>query len=582
MKAQWKLTGHFHRTALLQSHEMLPTNMPIDRVDLMTLMREIQAVASHHYERSPLGLQQSYGLAMLSESTIAQLLQQANPTLSESQIYQVQGLRWLRPTQPQRSLEPVQSYMYQFVSQESNCQLHLAPNDSQLPQIWQENIVGGCYAITLENGNYPSFVPAEIANHLWQKAQNLWQSCASCDRLSSVMRSSDDKCFSIDLLPRLTIRFTIDDLTPEEQQAVEILRHQDDSAGSRTFWSEQVSNLVNQYQTLGYADNSNVLRQVDIEATDSPLQWIIGRGDRYNRATLEQIIAEAQRFLLISSYVIEDERITRLICEKAATLPEGVWILTDLRDEVVNYLDTQVKNNSSVRFERSHEFKRYCIMNLLNAGVHMRSGRFHLKTIISEQSAYLGSCNLTSGSLTFNLEAGLRVQKNTLHQELLRKFQYYWEAKSQDLVYRTGRQGELMLRSVPPSMLPAHRSTYLLSPEQYYKDLQQELSQFQGQVSIYSRSFKPEIILEQRLLSCFCETRLFIETDHSSHIKSKFKVTPIRCLHAKVTILGDRVAYVGGINFNFEQRFGGLVDLMYKTTHPDEIQQLRYALTRLS
>jgi hypothetical protein len=149
----------------------------------------------------------------------------------------------------------------------------------------------------------------------------------------------------------------------------------------------------------------------------------------------------------------------------------------------------------------------------------------------------------------------LRVQKNTLHQELLRKFQYYWEAKSQDLVYRTGRQGELMLRSVPPSMLPAHRSTYLLSPEQYYEDLQQELSQFQGQVSIYSRSFKPEIILEQRLLSCFCETRLFIETDHSSHIKSKFKVTPIRCLHAKVTILGDRVAYVGGINFNFEQRF---------------------------
>jgi phosphatidylserine/phosphatidylglycerophosphate/cardiolipin synthase-like enzyme len=396
------------------------------------------------------------------------------------------------------------------------------------------------------------------------------------------MRSPDADSFSIELSPSLMIEFTINDLTSEEQQAVEILRRQDAPAADGPFLPESVSNLVSQYQGLGYADNSAALRQIDIETTDSPLQWVIGRGDRYNRATLERIITEAQRFLLISSYVIEDERITRLICEKAATLPEGVWILTDLRDEVINYLDTQVENNLSTRFEKSHEFKRYCIMNLLNAGVHIRSGRFHLKTVISEQSAYLGSCNLTCGSLAFNLEAGLRVQNNTLHRELLQKFQYCWEANSQDIVSRTGRQDKLMLQSVPPSTLQFSRSLHLLYPGQYYEDLQQELSQFQGQVSIYSRSFKPEAILEQRLLSHSCETRLFIETDHASPVKSKFKVTPIRYLHAKVTILGDRVAYVGGVNFNFERQSRGLVDLMYKTTQPDEIQQLRYALARFS
>jgi hypothetical protein len=191
MKAQWKLTGHFYRTTLSQSPETPTADPLIDRVDLMTLIREVQAVASHHYGRSPLGLQQSYGLATLPEPTIAQLLQQANPSLSESQLYQVQGLRWLRPTEPQRSLDPVHTYAYQFVSQQSTYQFHLAPNDPQLPQIWQEITVVGSYSITLEQGNYPGVLPSEIADHLWQKAQTHWINCASCDRQMPIVSRSN-------------------------------------------------------------------------------------------------------------------------------------------------------------------------------------------------------------------------------------------------------------------------------------------------------------------------------------------------------------------------------------------------------
>jgi len=581
MKAQWTLTGQFRRISLPQGREMPPNEATGDSVDLLAITREVQAIATHHYGRSPRDLKQSYGLAALSESTIVQLLQQANPNQTEAQLYQVPALRWLRPTQPQRSLQPVCSYGYQFISQQPACQLNLLPNDLQLPSTWQEMTITGSYTITLVNDNH-SDLPSEVATALWHRAQTQWSNCASLDRLHWAIQSSDIQTFSVRLLPQLRVWLTSADLSEVEQVALTTLRQWTTQPVDLNLLSQSAKDLVSQFQMKGRVENDAVLRQIAIQTTVAPLQWIVGRGDRHNRATLEGIITEAQRFLLISSYVIEDERITRLICDKAATLPEGVWVLTDLRNEVVNFLDQQVENGQPSQFERSHEFKRHCLIELLNAGVHMRSGKFHLKTMISDQSAYLGSCNLTGGSLALNLEAGLRVQQNALHAELLQKFQQCWTVYSQDVIYQTQQQDGLILHSAPQSDSQVDRSPHLLSPKQYYQDLQQELDTFRGKVAIYSRSFKPGSVLEQRLSSSLYETRLFLETDHLPHVQSKFHVTSICKLHAKVTLLGDRIAYVGGVNFNFEPQSYGLVDLMYKTSQPTEIQQLHHALARFS
>ena len=46
----------------------------------------------------------------------------------------------------------------------------------------------------------------------------------------------------------------------------------------------------------------------------------------------------------------------------------------------------------------------------------------------------------------------------------------------------------------------------------------------------------------------------------------------INNLHAKITILGNQVAYIGGINFNFNNSHSH--DLMYKTTDTKEINQI--------
>lgn len=48
---------------------------------------------------------------------------------------------------------------------------------------------------------------------------------------------------------------------------------------------------------------------------------------------------------LVKCIIIEERSITELICQKATILPQGVWILTDLNNEVINAIDTQVEES---------------------------------------------------------------------------------------------------------------------------------------------------------------------------------------------------------------------------------------------
>lgn len=84
-----------------------------------------------------------------------------------------------------------------------------------------------------------------------------------------------------------------------------------------------------------------------------------------------------------------------------------------------------------------------------------------------------------------------------------------------------------------------------------------------------------EYFIEQLL--CLLDTRIFVDSQvFTSH--SKLKVKTIDSLHAKVTLLGNKIAYIGGINFNFGSNAFSVTDLMYKTTDSEEIIQIRQQL----
>jgi hypothetical protein len=55
---------------------------------------------------------------------------------------------------------------------------------------------------------------------------------------------------------------------------------------------------------------------------------------------------------------------------------------------------------------------------------------------------------------------------------------------------------------------------------------------------------------------------------------STINIKKLKNLHAKITLLGNKIAYIGGINFNFSLKHQGSYDLMYKTTDSQEISQI--------
>ena len=119
----------------------------------------------------------------------------------------------------------------------------------------------------------------------------------------------------------------------------------------------------------------------------------------------------------------------------------------------------------------------------------------------------------------------------------------------------------------------------LLTPSQYKRDLIEQLINFRGQVQIYSRSFQPSPEIEQYLR--LLDTRIFVDSQVRTQ-QSTFNVEKIDNLHAKITLLGNKVAYIGGINFNFSSSALSLSDLMYKTTNSREITQFYQKLNSLN
>ena len=521
MRLHLTLSGTFHRTPLNQS-----TQAP---VSLEAWMQTYQAVATQVRRRSPELLRQQFGLQFISEPILVQLLQQAHQ--KEAEIYQIPALRWLQPLESPFAQPTL--YRYQFVSAEAK--IALQPDDPQIPSFYQpgETSLPGVYEIVVEGDRYPGLSQAWLTS-LWQQVQQVWQSYSASEKIQMALSSATVFHFHLRACSH-KVSVEISELPIELREAIAYLQQPQANFSLST----SAKTAIQQYQ-----DYSGSLIQFPPNLSFEPSihpqhQFLIGKK---NRRSIENLVNQAQQFLLVSSYIIEDISLTQLICKKAATLPQGVWILTDLRDEVVDRIDTQVENQANLPevYQRTDERKIKCLTMLLDAGAQIRGGLFHLKTYISEQAAYLGSCNLTGGSLDFNREGGLICQGTTTHSDLLQYFTRFWRYQTRYDVLPSLTQGNCLQRSLnheQPTFQFSSRT--LLTPSQYRNDLQEELNQFKGQIEIYSRGFSPD---------------------------------------AKITLLGSRVAYIGGVNFQFNAKGFSLIDLMYKTSDYQEIDQIHQQL----
>lgn len=565
MKIKIQLQGTFYRTPLNQEDT--------STVSLVELLRELQTVATQHCRRTPQLLKKSFGLDFLPSALLIKLLQQANEVTHENELYQLPALKLLHSVYPSSTVQITNSYHYQFLNAEAN--LNLTPDDSQLP-LWKnkDKEQPGNYTIILDSPQYSSLT-ADFTEKIWQDAQEKWNSLSNEQKIQHFLHSLTLKEVTIPLNTNSKLGITLQELPLPLREAITFLRQ---GEGNANTLSPETQSLIQQYQQNNRIPGLKFPQKLTLnDNIISQQQFCIGK---INRQYFKEIIENAQQFILLSSYILEDESLTQLLCEKSRHLPEGVWILTDLRNEVLDRIDTQITTNHNlpIQYQRSDDRKIRCIQQLLNANIRIRSGRFHLKTCISENAAYLGSCNFTPGSLDFNIEAGIIWRNTSVHASLISIFYQYWQQKSKDEVIPAIHFDGFELRPIKTYKSHEHESfPDLLTPQRYYHDLCTQLQEFQGKVFIFSRSFQPSTDLE-RLLK-LSKTQIFIDSQMPANLSS-IKIIRIKNLHAKITLLGNRVAYLGGINFNFSKRHSSLNDLMYKTTNTEEIKQIYQLLNK--
>jgi hypothetical protein len=537
MKLKVKLQGKFQRQ-LIQGEDQQP-------ISLTDLLATVYHTATQ-YNRfiTPELLKQSFGLGFIPESLFNSIYGEIN--LKNPLTFQLQEAK---------------IYHYQFVNEFTH--LTLTPDDFQLPA-WmdQESEIIGNYMVILDSPDHPGLA-TEFTEKIWQESLTDWQNLPDLMKLEKLRNSLE-----VFLNDQVTLLIKRSDLPLFLREAMIYLQdHQLDLS----LLSPEGQDLIQQYQRKYHLITFPQQLNLDPKIV-SQQQIYFGK---QQRQYLVDIVTQAEKFLLLSSYIIEDESLTDLICEKADQLDQGVWILTDLRDEVIDRIDQQIESDDSLpeNYQRGDNRKIQCLQKLLNtANIKIRSGGFHLKTFISEKSAYLGSCNITPGSLDYNLEAGIIANNTPIHEQLIDLFRYFWENQTRDEVIGSNNSDSFRLQAIGNNQINFSKYyPHLLNPASYYDDLLQQLQEFKDQVIIFSRSFNPTPELSQLLSLTKLKVFLNPQVSSNSHL-----VTPIRLrgLHAKVTIFSHKVAYIGGVNFNFSKRYLGFGDLMYKTTDQGEIAQI--------
>jgi phosphatidylserine/phosphatidylglycerophosphate/cardiolipin synthase-like enzyme len=552
MQIFWEITGYYERLA--------DDGRIITKTSLANLLTDLRAIATDQKRHHLPAVHQSFGLNFLPVNAITHLMQLTSglsPLLSD-QI--------LHPLVQNPSDLTSQQFRCRFVSTQltRNFVNNLEYDDPQIPSNFGDRCAG-TYQLLLKNASDPIIQNAqtEAVNNLSQFMQN-----HHLEVLNFALRSKNPELFAIPLDKDCIAWIHPSELHQSLQQALKILRHPSENVAV----SEIIDNLVNAYRAQ-YPEPviiSDHIPNLAIANITPKTDIRIGRG--IHRQTLGELISNAQKFLLICSYRLEDQAIIQIIVEKSKQIP--IWILTNFSNEVQDRVDSNMdgQRDSDPDYASSDLKKRKCLAILGKAGLGFRSGNFHLKAYVSEQSAYLGSCNLTGGSLERNGEAGMLWQNTSEHQFLVEYFRYLWthQTTSQSIPSPNGFCNE-SLETISGS---SPQNDRFLDHYAFKKDLFNSLKELSGQeIRIYTRNFQP--LSQQLNLLTNPRNRIFYGNYNATNLQAKQNPN----LHAKIIIIGSQVAYIGSQDFAFSHN--PFLDLTYRTTDPQEIRLITQQIKNL-
>lgn len=530
------------------------------QTSLINLLTDLHAIATHQHRHYLPAVHQSFGLNFLPINTLTHLMQQTSrrsPLIAE---------KTLRPLiQASSNLESHQ-FQFRFVSTEpiKNFIINLAPDDPQIPLDFGESFAG-VYYIELDNISDPLIqdIQAEAVAEV-----NQFIETNPYEILNLSFSSINLELISVPLTNNSIVRLHLSELPQFLQQAIRALRNGTEAVPLTEVEQEVVNTYFTKYPDKRIISDhipdlaiANVTRGSDIK---------IGRGN--HRRILQDLIANAKEFLLICSFRLEDEAIIEMIVERSKQIP--VWILTDFSNEVQDRVDSSMDKQREVypEYENADRQKRECLRKLSRANLRFRSGNFHIKTYISEQSAYLGSCNLTGGSLERNGEAGMLWHNTPEHEYLVEYFRYLWTNKTlaQAIPYSLG----FRIESIEKHITTAPISDRFLDNAAFKRDLTRSLMTFVGkEIRIYTRNFQP--LSPQLNLLTHRRNRIF----YGKYNATELQATKIYNLHAKIIIIGSQVAYIGSQDFSFTH--SPMLDLTYKTHDPQEINMITQQAQKL-
>ena len=477
MQIFWEVTGYYERLA--------DDGQTIAKTSLANLLTDLRAIATDQKRYHLPSVHQSFGLNFLPVNAMTHLMQQTSgrsPLLAD---------QTLRPFIQNPSDLKSQQFQYRFVSNQPtrNFTKKLASDDPQIPSDFGDRCEGTYQVLLRKTSNsIIQKVQAEAVTNL-----NQFIKTEPVAVINLALRSRNPELFAIPLPNDCTAWIQPIELHRALQRTIHILRNESTNDFPNDDLTETVEKLIKAYRAkypepviisdrIPNLTITNITPRTDIK---------IGRG--IHRQTLEELIANAQKFLLICSYRLEDQAIVQMIAEKSKKIP--IWILTDFSNDVQDRVDSNMddqreRRESDPKYANSDLKKRKCLGMLSKAGLGFRSGNFHLKTYISEQSAYLGSCNLTGGSLERNGEAGMLWKNTSEHQFLIEYFRYLWthQTTSQSIPSPIGFRDESLekVSGSPP------QSDIFLDHHAFKQDLSLSLQRFAGQeIRIYTRTFEP-------------------------------------------------------------------------------------------
>lgn len=140
------------------------------------------------------------------------------------------------------------------------------------------------------------------------------------------------------------------------------------------------------------------------------LLYLTQQNDTGIKNEILKLINESNQVLKVCSFIITDKDIFEALLEKSKNSDVAIFILTQL--DPSKLINTTLLTEEESK-EQSQSIHLSYIKRLYDSGVHVRaSTSAHAKFIISDRKiGFLMSANLTSPSLTYNVESGLYLNE---------------------------------------------------------------------------------------------------------------------------------------------------------------------------